>query len=768
MDAPEKLQARFTVDTHLFRELGERLVGRDSTALVELIKNAYDADASEVVVYGEGLNNPTTGRIIITDNGIGMTSHQFVRGFLRIASRLKEEGTRRSMLFHRRFTGEKGVGRLAAQKLARFMRIESFPDSNVYVGDSKPIAASIDWDVIESKETLDEVGDTDAVQLHTIKRRTRAKSGTVIELSRLRRSWTQAERTRFYWEVETFTPPLVLIELPASAVGEPLLFKRPRVTDSRSHDPGFTTKLEGDFESGESYFQALAEASNWLIEIDATRGRQVQYAITPSLTTKREYPDAEQFKLSIDHPDPINGPFFQARILAREGRKSFNSKQRAWIGGASGIRVYMEGFRVLPYGEESDDWLEINSDYVKRQRSLQFIDEFDQGVEVGAVDPDADLTFRRKDMYFGAVFLTQDNSPTLRMVVNREGFVFDAAFDNIKRITRIGIDLSVRHSAVLSAPSRARRRETRSTSTRPAIAPNDRYQLKQAAEASIRRANEIAGEAEKKAAEGKIPEAGKLIRKATETLTESAGFHEKLMTERMLMQILAAVGLQMSSFVHEINGLLGAANAVENAVTSLRSRRSLSPSTRKELALVSASVSDLRRIVERQASYLTDITSPDARRRRSRQKLAERFDAGARIVGPAAERRTITIDNEIPSDFRSPSMFPAETALVFSNLLTNAIKAANAGGRIRASGQREQDGTIHIKIENTGKRVQLSEAERWFRPFESTTTQLDPLLGQGMGMGLPITRNILEEYGAEIRFVEPTDGFATALEITFR
>ena len=39
--------AKFTVDTHLFRELGELLVGRDSTALIELIKNAYDADATE-------------------------------------------------------------------------------------------------------------------------------------------------------------------------------------------------------------------------------------------------------------------------------------------------------------------------------------------------------------------------------------------------------------------------------------------------------------------------------------------------------------------------------------------------------------------------------------------------------------------------------------------------------------------------------------------------------------------------------------------------
>ena len=43
--------AKFTVDTQLFRELGELLVGRESTALVELIKNSYDADSSAVAVY---------------------------------------------------------------------------------------------------------------------------------------------------------------------------------------------------------------------------------------------------------------------------------------------------------------------------------------------------------------------------------------------------------------------------------------------------------------------------------------------------------------------------------------------------------------------------------------------------------------------------------------------------------------------------------------------------------------------------------------------
>ncbi len=112
-------------------------------------------------------------------------------------------------------------------------------------------------------------------------------------------------------------------------------------------------------------------------------------------------------------------------------------------------------------------------------------------------------------------------------------------------------------------------------------------------------------------------------------------------------------------------------------------------------------------------------------------------------------------------------MFPAELTLVFSNLLTNAVKAAGKSGRIRATAKRDNE-SITLRIENTGIAVDPEDGERWFRPFESTTVQTDPVLGQGMGMGLPITRNILEQYGATISFARPSRGYATALEITMR
>src|SRR5258706_16329779 len=92
----DDLHPTFSVDTHVFRELGELLVGRDSTALVELIKNSYDADATEVVVYGEALDDLERGFIVIADNGVGMNSRMFTDGFLRIAARTKDIGARRS------------------------------------------------------------------------------------------------------------------------------------------------------------------------------------------------------------------------------------------------------------------------------------------------------------------------------------------------------------------------------------------------------------------------------------------------------------------------------------------------------------------------------------------------------------------------------------------------------------------------------------------------------------------------------------------------
>ncbi len=754
---------KFTVDTHLFRELGQLLVGRDSTALVELIKNAYDADATKVIVHGQDLNDENLGKIVITDDGVGMGEQQFNEGFLRIASRLKDDGERRSARYKRRYTGAKGIGRLAAHKLARFIHIDSIPDTEKLGQSARPVVADIDWDLVESKQTLDEIEGSGAITVKTEKFPPDVKPGTVIELRKLRRKWTDAERTRFFAEVQTFSPPKLLLELPASAISkEELLFEHPTIRDSINTDPDFQVELTGELEVGEDYWQSLAQAAQWVIEIDARKADgKVVYNIIPTSSGKKQFPIAEKQCYNLDHPSPEVGPFFHSRILIRGGG-NIKGGEKTWQDRVSGIRVYMEGFRVLPYGEPLDDWLSIDATYTNRHKTLTYLSE------VGFEEPEDKqeaLSYLRNRSYFGAVFLTLSNSASLQMLVNREGFIPGEGYENLVRIVRTGIDLSVRVRAAANRPereARSKQRKLPGTEDEPS-----RSSLRQDVEMSVRRAGELANEARQFAAAGNFAAAQVRIDQAAAQFSLGSQTSERLMTEGAMLRVLASVGTQMTAFVHEINGILGSAMALEKAVAKIREDSQLPAAARTKLGQLHAAIGDLRRSVERQASYLTDVVSPDARRRRSRQKLVERFDAGKQLVEHSVQRRSIKIVSEIPQDLKSPPMFMAELTLIFSNLLTNAIKAAGNDGKIYAQAKAQENGDILFRLENTGTAVGLEEGERWFRPFESTTVETDPVLGQGMGMGLPITRNMLEEYGATIKFVRPSRGYATAVEIIF-
>ncbi|MEQ8457641.1 MAG: sensor histidine kinase [Sandaracinaceae bacterium] len=772
--------ANFTVDTHLFRELGELLVGRDSTALIELIKNSYDADATEVVVLGQHLSEPDKGLIVITDNGTGMTPGQFERGFLRVASRLKEDGERRSLLLKRRYTGAKGIGRLAAHKLARLLNVDSIPHrSTDRSADGKAVKARIDWDVIETFETLDDIAGDTAVRVQHKKVPPRAASGTTLRLSKLRRRWTETERARFFAEVQSFAPPDFLTRpLRKSVLPEPLLFDAPLVRVAESDGQKFTVSLEGEFASGDDYWRLMEDHASWVIEIRCRPGdKTVQYAIAPTKTTLKTLPESQRYETALPHPAPGEGPFFDARIFLRVGQSSVRGAQRTWMNRSSGVRVYMEGFRVLPYGEPLNDWLRIDADVARRTRTDR-LSRWDLSDLMHEDDKDGLLTAFPNSAYFGGVFLTYEHAENLRMLVNREGFIPEAGYDHLVLLVRTGIDLCLRVYAAASYPQRRARKERRekkkqgkkknakhSDLMRAAATPLSlREKLREVAEVlSKARAHVVA------TAEGQ--EGAALVEKIENTLEDlqsQVDQADEMISEQSLLRVLASVGTQMSAFVHEIRALLGASQAVEHAVESLTSDGGLARDQKRRLKRIQQAIGDLRRGLEREASYLTDIVTPDARRRRSRQKLFERLDVASRLLSNAAQRRGIQIENSIPPTIKSPPMFPAELTAVFTNLLSNAVKAAGKGGRIHASAHHRDDGAVRVLLQNTGDAVDLEQGETWFRPFESTTAEVDPVLGQGMGLGLPITRRMLEDYGAEIRFVPPDDtSFATAVQIIF-
>lgn len=766
--ASDREHPTFTVDTHLFRELGELLVGRDSTALVELVKNSYDADATEVVVHGERLSTASHGYISVRDNGTGMGRREFEDGFLRIASRTKESGERRSEQFGRRYTGAKGIGRLAAHKLAHVLEVVSFRTANSPRAASAGVEAKIQWDVVERFPTLEKLTGSEAVTVHDISPKSGATSGTTITLRRLRSSWSKAAQARFLEEIQTFGPSRALVEpLPRNIVPRRLLFDRAVVRDSSAAKGSvFDVRLEGDLAPPEGFFQAKVEAASWVLEIDATEGTgAVRYAIAPTKDTAEDLPDADRQEYAIDHPAPKEGPFFQARILIRAGR--------AWETRTSGVRVFMEGFRILPYGESRNDWLGVDRDVTERGRGKLLSSnaaDLNNLLSEGDAAKDAALLILPNKHYFGGVFLTQDGGRNLRMLVNREGFVPDSAFETLTTLVRGGIDLATRVRAAASEQQREERRKSRAKGNRDRS--GDAPDAEVAPSTSLLRT--AIGQASTSATEvRRLLAAGNVVaaeRKLAETLEHVAGLEEvsgDIIGELAMIRVLASVGTQMAGFIHEINSLVGTAESVDTALRNLRDasqRSGRSARETKDLTLIVRTMGDLRRNLERQASYLVDVVTPDARRRRSRLKISERFDAGARLVAHVAEARRTQIQNRIPADIASPPMFAAELTTIFSNLLTNAVKAAGEEGIIRATGKRNAD-AVTLRIENTGVAVPPAKGERWFRPFESSTTRVDAVLGQGMGLGLPITRSMLAEYGGTIKFVEPSTSFSTAVEI---
>ena len=760
---------QFTVDTKLFRELGELLVGRESIALAELIKNAYDADATEVRLYGENLDDPERGVIQISDDGIGMSDEEFRNGYLRIAGRIRSAGDRRSKRFKRRYTGEKGVGRLAAHKLATLLEIRSWKwngrvlKSGLLSANEQGISATIDWKLVESLDTLDQITGTAALKVIPVNGS--GEAGTEITLRRLRKRWTKIHLKQYYSEVLTLVP-LDILSTPASrAFGGKLLFTTPKIRDVE--EGSFTLTLQGSLKPDEELLAGIPESAALLIEIDCSAARgTVRFGVAPSGQFASDYPDASReiyevpYQTALPDPDSDVALSFQARILER------TPSLGTWPDYAQGIRVYMEGFRVPPYGESTDDWLRINSDYSTRgPRTARRLDRLSQYLPSG--DPREGLVVRPTQTYSGAVFLRNDSAPGLEMLVNREGFLPGTSLDALRHIVRVGVDIATRLRYAATQGVKRARKEAAAEIRAGVDAGNPRQTP--SSHVLSTRLDEIAGtihSAREALAGNQYKQAASLITRLDPALEQTRSLVAEQTNETAMLRVLASLGTQLAAFHHEIASLVTTAETLVERLEALRRSGGLTPKQERLLEKAVESADGLRRGIDRQAVYLIDVTSIDARRRRSRQLLSERFSAACRLLGSSIENRQILIENEIPEDWKTPPMFPAEITMILTNMLSNAVKFAGQKGRVRIVAE-EVDDALVFRMENSGKAVRLESCERWFEPFRTTTANVDARLGQGMGLGLTITRSMLDEYGGEIKFAPPSRQFATAVEVRF-
>ena len=127
MQRSEKMN--LTASARLIMQLGEQLIEDELVALLELIKNAYDADANnvDVVIDTDTVTPYGKGRIEIKDDGNGMIPSIVRNSFLRLSTSFKEE-EKSSIYYHRRVLGKKGIGRLSFQRLGNYITVETVPN----------------------------------------------------------------------------------------------------------------------------------------------------------------------------------------------------------------------------------------------------------------------------------------------------------------------------------------------------------------------------------------------------------------------------------------------------------------------------------------------------------------------------------------------------------------------------------------------------------------------------------------------------------------
>lgn len=720
-----------------------------------------------------------------------MSFADFNDKFLRIAGRSKETGNRRSPIHQRKFTGAKGIGRLSSHKLGSQLALESTPDLSINGRTNKDTGfrAEIDWERIEANElSLDDAHDILARPVDKGTDTEDSATGTLLTIHKLHSQWTPRQLNNFLAEVRSTRPDPVLVQpFPrATFLGEALV-PTIQIADTGEDDPGFTVELSGELEGSDAQWPTLLAHVNWAIEIDARDPELVVYQITPAKRTLVQFPEARTQRFEWRR-DGVGGPRFVSRIFVRsEGRQFLPDLLARFASQASGIRLFFEGFRVLPYGSARNDWLGLDQGSSRREK-LEYLSDVP---EISDRSPNDERTYQLSNAnYFGAVFLHDRDSAGLQMVVNREGFLPGEDLDVMTEIVRRGINISVRLRAALGAESsrqldeakRAEREQdmralvTEPNSGPPASSDSKLATPRQRVATWVEAGREAAFSLRSSEMDAVSPENRRNAAILTAALDEILVASKEAGEEQAQLRVLASLGTQLGTFVHEVNGLLGQARVVRDLLEQLLEDEAILATQASRIRAVRRAQSELIASLERQAVYLSDSLGAEARRRRARQGVRERWETAARLLGGAAERRGVRLVNAVPTDLKTPPMFPSEMNVIFTNLLSNAIKSAAQPSPdpkmpavrieplIRVTGRLDED-LVRISIENTGIAVELGEAERWFRPFETTTSDIDAVLGQGLGLGLPLTRRIIEEYGGSIKFVKPMPGMATAVEV---
>ncbi len=714
-----KSSLRFTVDAALLRELGERLVGRPHIALAELIKNSYDADATEVVVSIE------EDAIEVADNGHGMTFKEFEQFWMRIGSPHKEKlGESREL--RRRLTGSKGVGRLAVQFLAHEMELTTRAKRGKEI-----LTASVNWtEAVKSVELTEAEAhyERKPVSAAPVRFPGAREHGTIIRVSDLRHTWDTSDFVDLAREVWALQPPFGMAGSGDFCV------------DLQSADENLVERFDQQMRAWLHLWHARLRGQS--VGATASGGLEV------CLTVEFEGEAPKQVRYEIDDA-AITSVQFEVRVYSLHHKQRYGirvGEAREYLSRNGGVHIYDAGFHLPYYGADTD-WLRVEADHshrLSRSALLPTDLQVPEGLNFlptntrlfGVVNVDTGLERNHP---------VDDPAERLEIQMSRDRLVGNRAFEGLTRTVRWALDYYAMEEARRAFKDASRRRDVQPLpSSLDGLAhllkryrddmPTNAFEAIDRAVRSVQRA----GRAELAVLESEAALLGSL---ATAGMAALATEHE--------------VSLQLEDIRRLSARFRRAARGGDSASQTFAEAAD-------RLSILVDRISSTRRL-------FAPLLDEEDRGRRERLKALELVltvvDHSRMLL------RGIPISIEVIDDLLLPSARFADWSALFQNVLVNATNALLDAPvqeitiKSRVAGRRKS-----ILVEDTGAGVDLKSADELFEPFVRHT-QLSSerrMLGLGgTGLGLSIVRMIARSANCSVAFIEPDEGYSTAFELAW-
>jgi signal transduction histidine kinase len=715
----------FNPYARLLTMLGDQLIRNERIALVEIIKNAYDADASWVKVtfsgFGDSFELTAESRITIEDDGTGMTQDVLEQHWVNPATPIKKIGkeTKDTTPKGRKIQGEKGIGRFAILKLGKTVSVVTRPEDSdgeytlkfdfspydddflTQNGHPKSLFLNelhIDL-LIADKSTLICTSDI------TLGRRRlrRAPHGTKIEITHLRGSWN-AEKVKDVYDDLIRLQSIFDDSEDNSAKKaradefEVLIYKD---SDYQSYSDQYLEKLKtliadnSVFRIEKGRYDETTKEFRFLLN-GKTRILNLTDPDITGLKVFRDYfgEDGETLANRGTKCGSFSFGFYVFDFSKdAKGKHQLDSEDRKIIKDHR-IYLYRDNIRVYPYGDPDDDWLRI--------------DAYRGTIAAG--------WFLSNDQVVGFVNITQKGNPRLIDKTSREGLI-DAGNPTHDFITLIQIFL-----AWVRKKPYAQYRKDLEDKQKQDIKIFKGDQVKQAFEEI---GQKVVGN---KPAQDALASASKLYNIERNYLIQRAETTEHL----------AGVGLSVETASHDIMAVMGRALI---ALDSLIRETQRTGDLNKDL--MNRELNTLRGMLSFIETQLKDVQLlfKSTKQRRKDLRVREVLEKVHRLFSSSLSRDSI----EFNIVEKGPPLVAKTTDAVLLQLLLNLFDNSvywlhgKRQGKKRIEVLLDGDESVLVFSDN-GPGIKSDDAPFIFEPFYSGRGE------EGRGLGLYIARQLLERH----------------------